>query len=214
MSTSFKKVWNIITSVLIALIVVVAILLAGMKLFGFEVFTVLSGSMEPEIHTGSIVYVKKIDAEDIKEGDVITYMISDDAKSTHRVTEVIKDEPTQINPTGYKYMTKGDANASEDGAPVIYANVIGEVKFSIPLLGYVANYIQNPPGMYVAIAGGIILLILIFLPEILSDDKNKENKKKEGGEKLPSENAEAPVTEKANEAPAEESTKEETKDNT
>lgn len=201
MSASFKKVWNIITSVLIALIVVVAILLAGMKLFGFNVFTVLSGSMEPEIHTGSIIYVKDIDAEDIKKGDVITYMISDDAKSTHRVTEVIKDEPTQINPTGYKYMTKGDANASEDGAPVIYANVIGEVKFSIPLLGYVANYIQNPPGMYVAIAGGIVLLILIFLPEILSDDKNKEKKKKEGGEKLPPENTTA--TEKDAEKPSE-----------
>jgi signal peptidase len=49
--------------------------------------------------------------------------------------------------------------------------------FSIPYLGYVSNYIQNPPGMYVAIAAGAILIMLVFLPDIFSDDDKEEKKK-------------------------------------
>lgn len=180
MNNTFKKVWNAVTSVLIAIVVVIAILLAGMRLLGFEVFTVLSGSMEPTIHTGSIVYVKDVDPEDLRTGDVITYMLDEDTISTHRIVEVIPDDE---DPTVIRFKTKGDANASADGAPVHCQNVIGTPKFSIPYLGYVANFIQNPPGMYVAIAAGVLLLILIFLPEILSDDKDKEKKKKGADEK-------------------------------
>ncbi len=175
MSNSFKKVWNIFTSILIAIVVVIAVLLAGMRLIGYDVFTVLSGSMEPEIHTGSVVYVKDVDYKELKVGDVITYMLDEDTFSTHRIVEIIPDED---DPEVIRFKTKGDANASADGAPVHCQNVIGSPKFSIPYLGYLAEFIKNPPGTYVAIAAGIILLILVFLPEILSDDKEKEKKKK------------------------------------
>ena len=42
--------------------------------------------------------------------------------------------------------------------------------FTIPYLGYVADYIQHPPGMYVAISAGAILLLLVFLPDLFADD--------------------------------------------
>lgn len=51
-----------------------------------------------------------------------------------------------------------------------YKNVIGTPVFTIPYAGYIANYIQNPPGRYFAIAGGLILLALVFLPDLLDDD--------------------------------------------
>lgn len=174
MSDSFKKVWNIFTSILIAIVVVIAILLAGMRLIGYDVFTVLSGSMEPEIHTGSVVYVKDVDYKELKVGDVITYMLDEDTISTHRIVEVIPDEE---DPDVIRFKTKGDANASADGTPVHCQNVIGSPQFSIPYLGYVASFIKEPPGTYVAIAAGIFLLILVFLPEILSDDKKEKAKK-------------------------------------
>ena len=59
--------------------------------------------------------------------------------------------------------TKGDANDTTDAAPVRFENVIGTPVFSIPWLGYVSSYIQSPPGSYIAVAGGAILLILVFL---------------------------------------------------
>lgn len=171
MSQSLKKVWNIVSTVLVALMVILALLLAGARLLGMQVFTVLSGSMEPTYHTGSLIYVKKIDTADIQPGTVITFMLDEDTVATHRVVAVVPDEE---DPTVVRFRTKGDANDSEDGSLVHYKNVIGTPIFTIPGLGYVANYIQQPPGTYVAISAGAVLLLLVFLPDVLAPEKGKK----------------------------------------
>lgn len=74
MSKSLKKVWNVVSSILVALVVILALLLVGARVAGLQVFTVLSGSMEPTYHTGSLIYVKKIDPSAIQEGQPITFM--------------------------------------------------------------------------------------------------------------------------------------------
>ena len=51
--SSIRKTWNVISSILVALVVLLALLLVGARLFGLQVYTVLSGSMEPTYHTGS-----------------------------------------------------------------------------------------------------------------------------------------------------------------
>ena len=175
MNPTLKKVWNIVSTVLVALVVVLALLLAGARLVGLQVFTVLSGSMEPTYHTGSLIYVKKIDTADIHPGTVITFMLDEDTVATHRVAGIVPDEE---DPTVIRFRTKGDANTAEDGSLVHYKNVIGTPVFTIPGLGYVANYIQHPPGTYVAISAAAVLLLLVFLPDILAPEK----KGKSGGE--------------------------------
>ena len=135
---------------------------------------VLSGSMEPTYHTGSIIYVKKIATEDIRPGTVITFMLDEDTVATHRVTAVV---PDQEDPTVVRFRTKGDANNAEDGSLVHYKNVIGTPVFTIPGLGYVANYIQHPPGTYVAISAAAVLLLLVFLPDVLAPEKKKSAEK-------------------------------------
>lgn len=57
MSKSVKKIWNGFTTILVILVVILALLLVGARLIGLQVFTVLSGSMEPTYHTGSLIYV-------------------------------------------------------------------------------------------------------------------------------------------------------------
>ena len=173
MGHAVKKVWNVVSSILVALVVIFAALLVGARLFGLQVFTVLSGSMEPAYHTGSLIYVKKVDPATIKEGQAITFLLAEDTVATHRVIEVVPDEE---DPTVLRFRTQGDANDSPDGGLVHYKNVIGVPVFTIPYLGYVANYIQQPPGMYVAISAGAILLLLVFLPDLFSDDKKKPSK--------------------------------------
>ena len=173
---TFKKIWNAVTTVLVAIVVILALLLVGVRLIGMQVFTVLSGSMEPAYHTGSLIYVKDVDYTQLKEGDVITFMLDEDTVATHRIVGVVPDEN---DPTVIRYRTKGDANDAEDGSLVHYRNVIGSPVFSIPKLGYVANYIQNPPGTYIAISAGAILLILVFLPDLFSEDKPKEGEPEE-----------------------------------
>lgn len=175
MNHSLKKVWNIVSSILVALVVILALLLVGARVVGLQVFTVLSGSMEPTYHTGSLIYVKKVDPYTIKEGQPITFMLDENTVATHRVVGIVPDEE---DPTVIRFRTKGDANEAEDGSLVHYKNVIGTPIFSIPYLGYVADYIQHPPGMYIAISAGAVLLLLVLIPDIFADDKEQEKKKK------------------------------------
>ncbi len=168
MNRTAKKIWNAASTVLVALVVLLAVLLVGVRLVGLQVFTVLSGSMEPTYHTGSLIYVKKIDTADIQPGTVITFMLNESTIATHRVVAVVPDEEDAQT---VRFRTKGDANDLEDGTLVHYKNVIGTPVFTIPYLGYVANYVQHPPGMYVAVSAGAILLLLVFIPDIFADDK-------------------------------------------
>ena len=180
----FKRIINIFTTILVAISVIIAVLLVGVRLVGFQVYTVLSGSMEPIYHTGSLIYVKSVDYRDIKSGDVITFMLDEDTIATHRVVQVIPDEEDS---TVLRYQTKGDANDVIDASLVHYKNVIGVPQFHIPKLGYVSDFVQNPPGMYITIAAGAVLLILVFLPDMLPRKKETDPAASEENEKLKAE---------------------------
>lgn len=179
MGNTIKKIWNAVTTVLVILIVILAVLLVGVRLVGFRVFTVLSGSMEPTYHVGSLIYVKDVDYRQLEAGDVITFMLDENTVATHRIIQVVPDED---EPEVLRYATQGDANDAPDGTLVHYKNVIGTPVFTIPRLGYVANYIQNPPGTYIAISGAAILLLLMFLPDLFSEDEPKKTAESAGEE--------------------------------
>lgn len=173
MSKTIVKIWNWISGVLIGIVVLLAVALVGVRLIGLKPYVVLSGSMRPTYEVGSLIYVKPVDYKTLEVGDPITYMLSQDTVVTHRIIEVLVDEE---DPDTHRYFTKGDANDVPDGTSVHYKNIIGKPVFSIPYLGYVSHYIQNPPGMYVVIAAGAILILLVFLPDIfMDDDKQKKS---------------------------------------
>lgn len=169
-STFLKNMINRITTVLIILIILLTTLLVGARLVGLQVFTVLSGSMEPAYKTGSIIYVRTVEPSEIAIGSPITFVLDESLTvATHRVIDI--DESNQ------RFYTQGDANESADGAPVHFKNLLGTPVFTIPYLGYVANYIKSPPGMYFAVGGVIILLLLVFLPDLLSEEKKEQSKR-------------------------------------
>ncbi len=174
MKTTIKKIGNVVTTVLVVAVVLLAIALAGVRLFGLQVYTVLSGSMEPAYHVGALLYDKKVDPAQLRPGDVITFMLDEETIVTHRIVEVVPDEE---DPSVIRFRTKGDANAAEDGSLVHYKNVLGTPVFAIPKLGYFASFVQQPPGLYVAIAFGAVLVLLAFLPDLLGDDKKKKGKR-------------------------------------
>ena len=171
---TFKKVWNGMTTVLVLMVAILAVLLVGTRFIGLMPFTVLSGSMEPVFSAGDLIYVKEVDPFELEEGTIITFMLSEDTIATHRIVEVVPDAEDD---TVIRFKTKGDANESEDGGLVHYKNVIGAPIFSVPKLGYVANFIQEPPGTYVAIAAGALILALVFIPDLFGDDEDEKDKK-------------------------------------
>jgi len=161
----WKKAWNGVSTVLVALIVVLAVLLVGVRLTGLQVYTVLSGSMEPVYPTGALLYVKAMDPSELQVGDPATFVMNEDLMvATHRVIEI--DEEKEC------FYTKGDANEVPDANPVLYENFLGRPVFCIPYLGYLAMYIQNPPGTYVAAAFAIGTLLLLFIPDLFSGRKH------------------------------------------
>ncbi|NLH01668.1 MAG: signal peptidase I [Clostridiales bacterium] len=174
MNAAVKKAWNIIAWILVACIVLMAVLLAGVRLIGLTPYAVLSGSMEPEYHVGALIYVKKVRPEEIRVGDVITFVLNKDLTVvTHRV------EKTDL--AKHCFITKGDANEAPDGTPVLFENLVGKAVFTIPYLGYFSDWIARPPGLYAGAAAGAVLLIFILLPDVL--DKYGREKGKTGSPK-------------------------------
>ena len=172
-----RRYWGIFTTIIVAIVFILAVLLVFFRLFGYEIYTVMSGSMEPTYHVGSLIYVKPTDANTLQKGDVITFMASEDTVVTHRIDEIVTEtaeDGTEI----LKFRTKGDANSATDGKLVHYKNVLGKPEFSIPLLGYLAFYIQRPPGIYVALVVGTLLLAVVFLPLFTKGKEGTREKKK------------------------------------
>ena len=164
-----KKAWNIVSSILVGIVVLLAVFLMGSRLVGYQVFNVISGSMEPKYSVGDLIYVKKVNTKDIKVGMPITFVLNEDlVVATHRVVE--------IDAENQHFYTKGDANETADSAPVHFNNVIGVPQFSIPLLGYVSDFIQNPPGTYITVGVGAVLILLVFLPDFIGKrGKDEQN---------------------------------------
>ena len=163
----FKRLCSGLSAAIVLLIAICAATLVGMRLAGFRTFTVMSGSMSPEYPVGSLIYVQPVDYKSLKAGDVISYVANDDKTIvTHRITEVVTDEK---DPTVLRYKTKGDANASADAKLVHYRNVLGTPVITLPLIGYFAHNIQQPPGIYIALVVGTLLLAWTFLPNTLEE---------------------------------------------
>lgn len=175
MSQKAIKIWRILSNMLMGGVVLLAFLLMGIRLFGLQVYTVLSGSMEPDYPTGSLVYVKETDPAALENGDVITFRMANGTVATHRIIELVPDEE---DPQTIRFRTKGDANEIVDGSLVGYDSVIGRVVFCLPLLGYLAALIMQPAGRIVTVAVALILVLSEVMLSMLSEDKNQNKKEK------------------------------------
>lgn len=173
----FKKICGFLSTLLLVVLAAVAALLIVPHFIGYQSMAVLTGSMEPTFPVGSLIFVTEEAPEEIEVNDIITYRLTADTVVTHRVVAVDRDLQA--------FTTKGDANESEDGAPIPYDNVVGVAKFHVPYLGFISIYAKTPIGI-AAICGVLIVIILLtFLPEIFSseeedgEENNSSNKKKE-----------------------------------
>lgn len=133
----------------------------------YQLLIVQSGSMEPSIHTGSVVVVKPV--SEYVVGDIITFHNQDSSKetTTHRIFGIQEDD--QGNPV---YVTKGDANDAPDGRYAYAPYVIGKVFFSIPLIGYLVAFAKTLPGLIMLI---IIPAVIIVYSEVLTIGKEIKN---------------------------------------
>ena len=157
-----KKVCNTISTIILIFLVVIGGLLLVPQLVGYKTFVIVSGSMEPNIPVGSLVYAKEVPFDEIQVDDIVSYQISSSTTVTHRVAEINQDVQEVV--------TKGDANDVVDANPVSYSHIIGKVAFSIPILGSISLYMRS----IIGVISIICLLIILFLLEYLPDKLNKK----------------------------------------
>ena len=166
---SLKLITNIL-SALVYVCIIGFLAIAAPLVMGYHPVVVLSGSMEPTYHVGSVIYYKATPFEQINVGDPITFVGAEGgAMVTHRVIE--KDESARA------FGTEGDANGSRDPGMVPYTNVVGKAsKISIPYGGYFVNYGKQP------IVIGIMVLILLagtVVDHLAKDDKDSKKQEEQ-----------------------------------
>ena len=128
------------------------------RLLGSEAFGIVSGSMEPNIPIGSLIFTEPVDPNDVLEGEVIAFQ-SGDAVVAHRVMRNAIDEQA--------FVTKGDANPAIDFNSVPYSELIGRVSFHIPYIGRVLMLYASPAGKISAAAVAVSGLIFTVLGGML-----------------------------------------------
>lgn len=145
---------SILGTILLIIIILACIPFTLPKVMNYQAYTIISGSMEPAIPTGSLVYVKNMEPQNVAIDDVIAYYGGPDTSAiiTHRVVEnrVVMGE----------FITKGDANEEADMNPTSYREFIGRVELSIPNFGIVAQFMTSREGK---IAAGCMIGFAITL---------------------------------------------------
>lgn len=156
-------VGGILCVIFIPLILINLILIAGSYIhpdelpgiFGIKPAVVLSGSMEPEIRTGDLIFIRNTDISSLKEGDVICYLSSGKAV-THRIESITAGEDGKA-----RYITRGDANNAQDRLPVEADQIQGIWNGArIGGLGNFILFMQTPIGMVLFILCPLLLFIL------------------------------------------------------
>ena len=164
-----KIIINIIAKIidiLLTLIIVIGLAFAFLFIIKIEPYVVLSGSMEPNLHVGSLSFINKhYKYEDVKKDDIIAFKTDTDVLVAHRVYKIENNE----------FVTKGDANEQEDVSNVTKLNYIGKNIFNIPKAGYVIRWIQTKKGKIIS---GTLIVCLIVSAFFFGDDNDKKKKAK------------------------------------
>ncbi len=155
--------------ILIALILLCFVLVIFNLPFdlGYKMLVVSSGSMEPQIKTGSVILIKK--QSNYKLDDIITFKISSKKEimpTTHRIVDRRIQDDKEL------YITKGDANQEKDWQEIKQEDVWGLVVVVIPYVGYVVNFLSQGKVFFF-----LLFLLLLMIVFDFSSKRYKKNKK-------------------------------------
>jgi signal peptidase I len=157
-----RLAWGIGSVVfVVALLLLVTVAVSVLPLFlGQRTYVILSGSMEPTIHTGSVVFAHVESAKDLEVGDVIAYNPNPEAAIpiVHRIIKIEERQGTRY------FTTQGDANDSADGEVALPPQAL-VVTNSLPVAGYIVYYAASPVGTLALVVVPLILLIILWLKD-------------------------------------------------
>lgn len=161
-----KKVLEIVTIILIYNIILSVVSstnkISIINVFGYKSYIIKTNSMEPTININDVLITKKVKKDEIKTGDIITF-IKNGEIITHRITQITEND---------EYTTKGDNNNIEDSFTISYENIEGKHILTIPHLGKIVEILDNKILFLI-----IILIILIFIFAIIQKQEKKDERR-------------------------------------
>lgn len=172
-SEAKQKRGKIMRFLLIPLIVIFVILIidivyqkyikksSSIDVFGFKIYTILTGSMEPEYNIGDLIIERPINQEDIKVGTVVTYKINERNTVTHRVVEIVEEDGKTL------YRTQGDNNNAPDSDLVSFNQINGSIIFKINKVGKIVTEFTSGIGIVVV----IMLIWISYIHSSRSEEK-------------------------------------------
>ena len=157
--------------------IILVVIFVGPNLFGMKTFIITSGSMEPLYPVGSLVYVKKVEPEEVQINDTITFYMQDNKIiATHQVYEIDKNNK--------EFRTQGINNKDDkgniihDAEAVKFSSLIGKTIVCIKYLGYVNRLITSKPGIYFIFLGTVIIILINYILEKMEGERDETWKKR------------------------------------
>lgn len=167
--------FHVLGIVLIVAVIAACIPLTVPKFFGYEIYSIVSGSMRPEYPVGTVVYVKDMEPAQVEEGDVIAF-VRENSIVVHRVV--------QNRTVEARFITKGDANNINDIDPVPYDNMVGRVEKKFPVAGHFLSIFNTFVGKIYFLGVALIGVLFCALSSLLKDKRGKDLQEKELLEEL------------------------------
>lgn len=166
----FKKLLKILGTILLIVLIAVVILMFNARLsgeapsvFGYQIFRVSSGSMEPELMIGDVILVKKADVEDIQKGDIVTYKGEEGDFANKFITHKMIEDPQYVDGE-YVFKSQGIVEGALPD-PVWYEDqLLGEFVCKIPFIDSIYSFFLKPYGLMTF----ILVIVLLFGYELIS----------------------------------------------
>lgn len=165
-----RKAVNIFFSVLLVLLVAFVVMIFitramgnSPEIFGYRIFRVSSGSMEPELAIGDVILVQKVDPEDIHIDDIITYKGVQGDFADKMITHLVIEEPYEDD-NGWHYQTQGIAAGALKDPIVSYDQVQGKLVKKLAFMNDIYTFFLSPWGLI----SFILVILVLFGYEMIS----------------------------------------------
>ena len=138
-----------LTSVMGIILVVITLVLCGLaffltlnikrgkvvKIWGWCIMRVATGSMEPALHTGDFIHIEESNPEELKEGDIIAFYSrmgeTKDFIIVHRIFEIKEDG---------SFVTRGDSNGVSDEEVIDREQIVGKFRGKAEFLIWLSGF--------------------------------------------------------------------------
>ncbi|MBQ7104428.1 MAG: signal peptidase I [Bacilli bacterium] len=172
----FKIIYGLFKFVFIAILVIYISFLAIQKfsdsgtIMGYRLYTIATGSMEPELTVGDVILVEETKFEDLKVKDVITYESKVAGMEGMIVTHRIIDMNTETK----ELITRGDANDADD--PLItFDQVQGKVTYKFMIISLLTKLVRNKVGFYFLVFVPLVLVIFLEIADVVTQPKDEDD---------------------------------------